>query len=54
MSAEPTHQRNPLLDAPRMKKKLSTGAIVGIAASVIVHGLAGLYLYKSKFEIQPF
>ena len=54
MTAEPTQHRNPLIDAPRKKKKLSTGAIVGIAASVIVHALAGLYLYKAKFEIQPF
>jgi len=54
MSAEPTQPRNPLLDAPTKKKKLSTGAIVGITASVIVHALAGLYLYKAKFEVQPF
>jgi protein TonB len=38
MTAEPHEHRDPLLDAPR-KKKLSTGAMVGIAISVIVHVL---------------
>ena len=51
MTAEPHEHRDPLLDAPK-KKKLSTGAMVGIGVSVIVHVLAGVYLYKSKFELQ--
>ena len=53
MTAEPHEHRDPLLDAPK-KKKLSTGAMVGIGVSVIVHVLAGVYLYKSKFELQEF
>ncbi|MBK1968261.1 energy transducer TonB [Brevundimonas diminuta] len=53
MTAEHHEHRDPLLDAPK-KKKLSTGAMVGIGISVVVHVLAGFYLYKSKFELQEF
>ena len=52
MTAEPHDHRDPILDPPKKKKKLSTGAIVGITVSVIVHALAGLYLYNNKFKLK--
>ncbi|QTC88832.1 energy transducer TonB [Brevundimonas pondensis] len=52
MTAEPHVHRDPILDPPKKKKKLSTGAIVGISISVIVHALAGLYLYNNKFKLK--
>ena len=54
MTAETHAHRDPILDPPKKKKKLSTGAIVGIAVSAAVHIAAGVWLYKSKFELQPF
>lgn len=54
MTAE-THARDPILDPPRKKKKgLSTSAIVAITVSALVHVAAGVWLYKSKFELKPF
>lgn len=52
MTAEPHVHRDPILDPPKKKKKLSTGAVVGITVSVIVHALAGLYLYNNKFVLK--
>ena len=54
-AAEPRAHRDPIMDPPRKKKKgLSTGALVGITMSVIVHLLAGMWLYNEKFKLQVF
>ena len=54
-AAEPHAHRDPILDPPRKKKKgLSTGAIIGIGVSVVVHALVGIYLYQNKFKLKEF
>ena len=55
MTAETHAHRDPILDPPRKKKKgLSTGAIIGITMSVIIHLMAGLWLYNEKFVLKEF
>ena len=50
MAEGPTpHHYDPLVDAPPKRKK-GGGAQVSIIVSLIVHGLIGVYIWKSKFE----
>ena len=46
------HHRDPLLDPPRRKKKLSTGVMVGIGISVLVHLIGAWYIYNAKFVLR--
>lgn len=46
------HHRDPLLDPPRRKKKLSTGLVVGIGISVLVHLIGAWYIYNAKFVLR--
>jgi len=50
-AGNPHRRYDPLLNERRSRKKLSTGAMVGIIISVIVH--AGLFFYLWKVNFQP-